>query len=72
MVKDSMRPAKFTLAPTSVYFVRRNEPMLPTITRPVCTPMPISSSTPPFVARRSFTSVIASCMASPHATAFSA
>src|SRR5229473_2011501 len=37
-VKDSIRPARFTLEPTAAYFVRRNEPMLPTITRPVCTP----------------------------------
>src|SRR5262252_5159051 len=31
MVKDSMRPARFTLAPTAVYLVRCNDPILPTI-----------------------------------------
>ena len=43
VVNDSTRPARFTLDPTAAYFVRRSDPMLPTITRPVWIPMPISS-----------------------------
>ena len=69
VVNDSMRPAMFTLAPTAAYFVRRAEPMLPTMTRPVCTPIPISSSGPAYACRRAFTSAMARCIAIPHATA---
>jgi hypothetical protein len=72
VVKDSTRPARFTVDPTAAYFVRRSDPMFPTITRPVCIPMPISSCTPSFAASRRLTSVMASCMLRAQATAFAA
>src|SRR5262245_49045041 len=34
VAKDSMRPTRFTFVPTAAYFVRRGEPMFPTITGP--------------------------------------
>ena len=40
MVKDSMRPARFTVLPTAPYFVRFSEPTFPTITSPVEMPIP--------------------------------
>ena len=72
VVYDSMRPAMFTLAPTAAYLVRRCEPILPTMTRPVCTPIPISSSGPPDARRLAFTPSMAHCIAIPQATARSA
>ena len=72
VVYDSIRPVRLTCVPTAAYFIRRFEPMLPTITSPVWTPIPISTSGNPRSRLRAFTPSIASCIARAQATARSA
>ena len=68
-VNDSMRPAWLTALPTTPYFVRRSEPMLPTMTSPVWTAIPISSRGRPSDTFLRFSSWSASCIRTAHATA---
>ena len=63
VVKDSARAARFTFDPTAPYFVRRSDPMFPTMTRPVWMPIPISSCTLFCAASRSLTSAMAVTLA---------
>ena len=68
-VKDSMRPAWFTALPTTPYFVRRSEPMLPTMTWPVWTATPISSRGSPSASFLRLSSWMAACISTAHWTA---
>ena len=71
-VNASMRAARFTAAPTTPYFARCCEPIVPATTSPLQSPRPISSSGSPWAALVWFTLSMASCMASAQARAASA
>ena len=64
-----MREAKFTSEPTTLYLVRLSEPMLPTTTEPVFTPMPMARRGMPSASFSALISSMAACIDRAQATA---
>ena len=72
IVSDSMRPVRFTVGPTTPYFIRSWLPMLPATTAPECTAIPITSGGSPCAALSALKPDIPRCIAQAQRTARSA